>query len=144
MNSAFNSVLEISMRLLLLLNVANDSLSIDELVVIDFVTVYAADFGISSYNLHGQNRSKESEFAARRLQSKEAISSLVVQGYAAVEESEEGFLFFCTPEGEKLCDHMANSYAADYTAATLKALDYVRIHGISRLQEDINRKALKF
>ena len=132
------------MRLLLLLCASEDSLSIDDLAITDFVTVYASDFGLTSYNLHGLNRSKESEFAARRQQIKEAIRFLVKENYAGVEESSVGFLFYITVAGEKLCAAFGSDYAADYTAAALKAIQYVQETGPDTLLDRINRKALHF
>ena len=76
-NNAFNSNTEIALRILLSLYANEESLSVDELVILDFITIYAKDFGGSIYNLHGENKSKESDFAARRQQVKEAIRFLV-------------------------------------------------------------------
>lgn len=143
-NSAFNSNTEIALRILLSLYASEESLSVDELVILDFITVYAKDFGISNYNLHGENRSKESEFAARRQQVKEAIRFLVTQDYIDVEEAENGFLFSINQKGTILCDSMESNYAADYAAAAIKAAEYVRQHNMDALLSSINRKALNF
>lgn len=143
-NNAFNSNTEIALRVLLSLYATEESLSIDELVILDFVTVYAKDFGISTYNLHGENKSKESEFAARRQQVKEAIRFLVTQDYIDVEEAENGFLFSNNQKGTALCDSMESNYAADYSAAAIKAMDYMRSHDLEDLLSSINRKALNF
>lgn len=143
-NNAFNSNTEIALRVLLALYASEESLSVDELVILDFVTVYARDFGITTYNLHGDNKSKESEFAARRQQVKEAIRFLVTQDYIDVEEAENGFLFSINAKGTALCDSMESTYAADYTAAAAKAIEYAREHGLETVLSDINRKALDF
>ena len=144
MNNAFNSNTEIALRILLSLYASEESLSIDELVILDFITVYANDFGIATYNLHGENKSKESEFAARRQQAKEAIRFLVTQDYIDVEEAETGFLFSINEKGTALCDAMESTYAADYTAAAIKASDYVKHNDLEELLSTINRKALDF
>ncbi len=144
MNSAFNSSTEIALRVLLTLYSSDESLSVDELVILDFMTIYAKDFGISTYNLHGENKSKESEFAARRQQVKEAIRFLVTQHYIDVEESENGFLFGINEKGLALCDAMESEYAVDYTAAALKAAEYAKHHSLESLLSTINRKALDF
>lgn len=144
MNSAFNSNTEIALRILLSLYACEESLSVDEVVILDFMTVYAKDFGIASYNLHGENKSKESEFAARRQQVKEAIRFLVTQDYINVEESESGFLFSINEKGTTLCDAMEGNYAADYTAAAIKAADYAKHNDLEVLLSSINRKALDF
>lgn len=143
-NNAFNSNTEIALRVLLSLYASEESLSVDELVILDFITIYAKDFWVSTYNLHGENKSKESEFAARRQQVKEAIRFLVTQDYIDVEETNSGFLFSINQKGTVLCDAMESSYAADYTAAASKAYDYVRGHELDDLLSSINRKALNF
>ncbi len=53
MNSAFNSNTEIALRVFLTLYSSDESLSVDEQVILDFMTIYAKDLGISTYNLHG-------------------------------------------------------------------------------------------
>lgn len=143
-SNAFNSNTEIALRILLSLYASEESLSVDELVILDFVTIYAKDFGISSYNLHGENKSKESEFAARRQQVKEAIRFLVTQDYIDVEEAETGFLFSINQKGSTLCDVLESNYAADYTAAASKAAEYIKHHDLENLLSSINRKALNF
>lgn len=144
MNSAFNSNTEIALRVLLTLYSSDESLSVDELVMMDFMTIYAKDFGISSYNLHGENKSKESEFAARRQQVRDAICFLVTQCYIDVEESEKGFLFGINEKGLALCDSMESKYAMDYAAAALKVAEYAKHHNLEDLLSTINRKALDF
>lgn len=143
-NSAFNSNTEIALRILLSLYANEELFSVDELTILDFMTVYAKDFGIASYNLHGENKNKESEFAVRRLQVKEAVNFLVTQGYIDVVEDEKGFLFSINTKGSSLCDQMESTYAADYTAASIKAAGYIRDHGLESILRDINRKALNF
>ena len=144
MNSGFNSNTEISLRILLSLYASEEHLSVDELAICDFMTVYAKDFGITAYNLHGDNKSKESEYAARRQQVKEAIRFLVTQGYVDVEEAETGFLFASNNRGIALCDAMESTYSADYTAAAIKVAEYARHHDLEVLLSIINRKALIF
>lgn len=143
-NNMFNSKTEIALRILLTLYTSEENLSVDDLVIYDFMTIYAKDFGLTSYNLHGDNNSKESEFAARRQQVKEAIRFLVTQGYVDIEESERGFLFAASKKGIALCDAMESAYAADYTAAAIKVTEYARHHDLEVLLSTINRKALKF
>ena len=144
MNSAFNSNTEIALRILLSLYVSEESLSVDELVILDFITIYAKDFGITTYNLHGDNQSKESEYAARRQQMKEALRFLVTQDYVNVEETENGFLFSINAKGTILCDSMESTYAADYSATAVKAAIYAKNHGFETILSDINRKSLDF
>ena len=143
-NNVFNSNTEIALRILLSLYASEENLSVDELVIRDFMTIYAKDFGVTSYNLHGDNKSKESEFAARRQQVKESIRFLVTQGYVDIEEAQSGFLFAINEKGTTLCDAMESAYAADYTSTAIKVAEYARQHDLDDLLSTINRKALQF
>lgn len=78
MNNVFNTTFEVSLRVLLTLEVSEDKLSADMIAVSDFITVYGRDFGISSENLHGDNSYRFGEFGIRRELVKEAVKSLVL------------------------------------------------------------------
>ena len=68
----------------------------------------------------------------------------ITQDYVDVEEAENGFLFSINANGTALCDSMESTYAADYTAAAIKAAEYAKSHGLEAVLSDINRKALDF
>ena len=55
-NKVFNTVFEISMRLLLILSLSKKKkLTLDNLVTVDFISNYSKEFGLSGSNLHGDN-----------------------------------------------------------------------------------------
>ncbi|MDO4650583.1 MAG: hypothetical protein Q4B26_18265, partial [Eubacteriales bacterium] len=80
----FNSIFEIRLRILLLLSQTKRALYKDEIVNMDFITVYSADFGIGEENLHGENSFKYGEFASRHELVWEALKELVVDGLITV------------------------------------------------------------
>ena len=60
---AISSAFEMALRILLLLSeVKNRSLTITQICEIDFISVYAADFGLLDENLHGHGTYRFSEF----------------------------------------------------------------------------------
>ena len=66
MNSIFNSPFELSLRILILMKTRNSRVTVEWLSCLDFVTTYGKDFGVSEFNLHGDNEYRFSEYAAKR------------------------------------------------------------------------------
>lgn len=65
---ALGSTFEISLRILLLLNEAHGAtLDEQQIGAVDFISVYAADFGLLDENLHGYSNYRFSEYPARKL-----------------------------------------------------------------------------
>ena len=50
MSEIFNSSLEISLRMLIILNTVRSRLSVDRIAALDFISIYGKDFGVSEYN----------------------------------------------------------------------------------------------
>ena len=55
MKEVFNTSFEVSLRILIILNIVKIRLSIDRISALDFISIYGKDFGVSKYNLHGNN-----------------------------------------------------------------------------------------
>lgn len=67
MNSVYNSVSEVKIRILILLeHSTQEYISSDMIAALDFITVYGKEFEVSKHNLHGDNRYKYSELPSRR------------------------------------------------------------------------------
>ena len=66
MSRIFNTRFELSLRVLILLNVSKIALDLETTYVVDFVATYGRTFSISDINLNGDNQFKFSEFAVRR------------------------------------------------------------------------------
>ncbi len=62
MNNIFNTSFEVSLRILIILNTVQTRLSIDRITALDFIAIYGKDFGVSEYNLHGDNDYRFSEY----------------------------------------------------------------------------------
>lgn len=75
--STLGSTFEISLRILLMLNELQGS-SFDEQQIgaVDFISVYAADFGLLDENLHGYSNYRFSEYPARKYIVSSALKGL--------------------------------------------------------------------
>lgn len=83
-NKLFNSPFEMSLRMMLLLAAApKEKFTIDRIIGLDFISCYAADFGMPYANLHGDNGYRYGEIVGRRLLVQEAVKELVTQGLVA-------------------------------------------------------------
>ena len=54
-DSIFGSIFETSLRILILLNCSDELLDIEEIQSIDFVALYAHEYGFTDTNLNGDN-----------------------------------------------------------------------------------------
>ena len=52
-NKLFNTPFELSLHVLLVLDVAGSALTIDKITAYDFITIYCEDFGIATNYLQG-------------------------------------------------------------------------------------------
>lgn len=111
----FNSTFEVSLRLMLLLSVANDApMSVDRIAAYDVITIYSRDFGLSNEVLHGDNEFGLSEFASRRSKTRVALRELVLNGSVKAIASDKGFLYQITPAGKRVAEEMVTQYATNY------------------------------
>lgn len=66
MNDLFNSVKEVSIRLLLQLYLLDsDQRTADYISCLDYISLYALTFGVGEFDLHGSNPYKLSELPSR-------------------------------------------------------------------------------
>lgn len=123
MTKLFNSTFEISLRILLMLSVSDESgMTIDRVVAYDFITIYSHNFGLSDSNLHGDNEFSFSEFASRRNLMTNAMKSLVLDNMVSVLRKKDGFRYAINEFGRKFCQQMTTEYAAAYLKLAKKTL----------------------
>lgn len=143
MNDVFNTLFEVSLRVLLLLNnVEGEMLTVDFITAIDFITIYGKDFGISDENLHGDNNYKFSEFAMRRDYVNKAIRKLVINGFACVETHQNGFAYAITEAGAAYCSNFENEYAVLYQKLAQKTWVLVSKKSEREVLRSINRYSI--
>lgn len=121
MNEIFNTPFEVSLRILIVLNVTDARLSVDRISALDFITIYGKDFGVSEYNLHGDNDYRFSEYASKREIISQALKNLVLMGYILPHCNKSGFTYSISKSGISLCQSLNNEYAEKYSAIAKKA-----------------------
>ena len=128
MNNIFNTSFEVSLRILIILNTVQTRLSIDRITALDFMAIYGKDFGVSEYNLHGDNDYRFSEYTSKREIVSQAIKELVLRGYITPHCNKSGFNYSISKEGVAFCESLNDKYAEDFIEIVKKAkvlfLDY--------------------
>lgn len=116
--SAIGSTFEISLRILLMLDCLSP-LSFDEqqIEMIDFIAIYAADFGLLDENLHGYSNYRYSEFPARKQTIASALRNLILDGYIHLTPTTGGYEYSILETGKNVCKKLNSSYAKEYTLA---------------------------
>ena len=126
MSDVFNTAFEISLRVLLTLEVANEKrLSTDMIAAADFITVYSRDFGLSTENLHGNNSYRFGEFALRRELAKEALKTLVQDGFVYADATKAGFTYHLNERGQEYAAKFNTKYATHYLEFARRTHDYL-------------------
>lgn len=115
MTQIYNTQLEISMRVLLLLNSTKEPLNIDRMVYIDIFSLYSKQYGYGDENLHGENPESSNEFTVRRSIMDNAIKDLLSKNLIRVDYSPVGYRFAITSEGTNICRSLDNDYANKYS-----------------------------
>lgn len=142
MNNIFNSTFEISLRILLTLYVNEKDMAKDSIVASDFITIYAADFGVGAINLHGVNEFNFSEYAVRREQVSLALKQLFLDEEVTLHTSADGFTYSITDKGVSICDEMTTRYAADYINLAYKTKEFLTNKNTVEIVDILNHYAL--
>mgnify|MGYP000023867435 FL=1 len=116
--SALGSTFEISLRILLLLNeVRGAALDEQQIGAVDFISVYAADFGLLDENLHGYSNYRFSEYPARKHLVSSALKGLLLDGNIRFQPVPTGYKYFITDDGKSICKKLTSNYANEYRIA---------------------------
>lgn len=145
MNStkAISSTFEMSLRILLLLSeVKEHTLSIMQMCEIDFIAVYAADFGLLDENLHGYGEYRYSEFLTRKPIVSNAVKRLVIRKCINFKLTKNGYHFQINNEGLTLANKLSTPYAEEYKLA-IKAVTKAYKLSESLMLVKINQHTLR-
>ena len=142
MNNIFNSAFELSLRVLILMKTKKSRVTVDWLSCIDFVTTYGKDFGVSEFNLHGDNEYRFSEYAAKREIIGAAIKELVLRRYITPHCNKSGFNYSITPAGIQLCETLNDAYAETYEKIAEMAINHFANYTDRKLMNCLNEKAI--
>lgn len=116
LEASIGSVFELSLRVMLVLNEAFPlQLDARQLAAVDFISVYAADFGLMDENLHGSNNYRYSEYLARKPLVDEALRILVLDGSVQMLGTTAGYCYSISEAGKEKCRKLSSSYAGEYS-----------------------------
>lgn len=122
--SVLGSTFEISLRILLMLNELSPSaLDEQQIGAIDFISVYAADFGLLDENLHGYSNYRYSEYPARKHMVASALKDLVLDGYVHLHPTSAGYRYSITEAGKAICGKLTSNYAEEYIIAVQSVIN---------------------
>lgn len=139
-NNIFNTTFEISIRALLLLSVSG-SATLDRLTVYDFFVTYSKDFGLTDYNLHGDNEFSFGELGIRRKKMAEALKMLAVDRVIDVRNGDAGFEYQINSSGQMISKRMQSVYAKEYSGIAQKVVQAYEHRSEVDLLKIISRKS---
>ena len=142
MSEVFNSSLEISLRMLIILNTVQSRLSVDRIAALDFISIYGKDFDASEYNLHGDNDYRFSEYTSKREIVSQALKELVLRGYIIPHCNKSGFNYSISRSGTMFCESLNDKYAEDFTDIVKKTNSLFREYSDRKLICSINEYAI--
>ena len=141
---AIGSTFEISLRIILMLNALSPA-KLDELQIgiIDFIAVYAADFGLLDENLHGYSNYRYGEFPARKQLIAAALKNLILDGYVQLYPTSAGYLYSILDAGRNVCNKLTSRYANEYLLAVQSVIDKFDKVNSSAMLKEINRLTIQ-
>ena len=142
MSEIFNSSLEISLRMLIILTTVQSRLSVDRIAALDFISIYGKDFGVSEYNLHGDNDYRFSEYTSKREIVSQALKELVLRGYIIPHCNKSGFNYSISKSGTMFCESLNDKYAEDFTDIVKKTNSLFLEYSDRKLIRSINEYAV--
>lgn len=142
-NKLFNTPFELSLHVVLLLDVVDMGLTLDRIAAYDFIAIYCEDFGIATKSLNGENGFAFSELSARRNLTKRAIKDLVVDGLVTATDDDVGILYLISENGRKMSVSLQSEYAMKYKELMRLILERYRDYNDVQLLNEISRQAAK-
>lgn len=143
-NNLFNSTFEVELRVLCLLGTGRKSvMSLERIVLLDFIVCYAECFQMPYLNLHGDNDQMYGELSNRRQLCDEAVKSLVTQGLIDVTVN-NGFFYAISATGKKFVRKLESEYARIYQEIAELAIKRYKKYSDNELSLIIQESALGY
>lgn len=142
-NKLFNTPFELSLHVVLLLDVVDTGLTFDRITAYDFIAIYCEDFGVAERSLNGENGFAFSELSARRNVTKTAIKDLVVDGLVVATDDETGILYSASDSGRKMSEGFQSEYAERYKELMRLVVEKYGNYSDVQLFNEINRQSTK-
>ena len=142
--TALGSTFEISLRILLLLNeIHGTALDEQQIGAVDFISVYAADFGLLDENLHGYSNYRFSEYPARKRLVSSALKELLLDGNIRFQPSPTGYRYFITDAGKSICKKLTSNYTDEYRIAVQTVIINFDDANAELMLREINRLTIQ-
>ncbi len=139
----FNGRFELALRILLILG-QQKSLSLDKLLVFDFITTYAASFNLAKNNLHGDNAFNYSEIASRREMMNKGIRLLRMYKLVDINYSNQsGYGYHLTELGQVIEKQLHDQYAIEYRKSLIKVINKYSQFSSKKLMKLIDTNLMK-
>lgn len=122
MANVFNTEFEVSLRLLLLMDCLGSRVTADKATALDYIALYGKEFGITGYNLHGDNRLGFSAIAARRQIINKTLKTMVLDGWLNVTNTSKGFCYSLSEGASRAADRLSEGYSEVYRLAVRAAI----------------------
>ena len=142
MITVFNSVFEISLRVLCILYINNKPISLERIYCLDFISTYAKDFGYYNINLHGNNNFNYSEFSTRIQLIKDSLKDLVLQGYVDFCVTPKELLYSISQKGKNNQQNMNDDYYQELSGILKKIISITDSRNDSELIELIENNSI--
>lgn len=142
--TVLGSTFEISLRILLLLNEAHGAaLDEQQIGAIDFISVYAADFGLLDENLHGYSNYRFSEYPARKHLVSSALKELLLDGNIRFQATPTGYKYCITCAGKSICKKLTSNYANEYRISVQTVINSFDNANTRLMLREINRLTIQ-
>ncbi|WP_018659197.1 ABC-three component system middle component 2 [Allofustis seminis] len=139
MSKLFNSIYEISLRILIQLFVLDgEEKTADYISSLDYLSLYSKTFKIGDYDLHGENPYRLGELATRLKSGRQALKTLVSKGFASVSGTSKGFVFKITDIGKEVIGELKLDYAMNYMNIAIDVQDYFSEYADTEVLNHIN------
>lgn len=134
----FNTQFEYMLRTICILTEVEKSITLENILYIDFISSYGKSFGLFPANLHGENSFKFSEFPIRRERIQEALKRLVIDKYVLVKFQKSGIKYMISKKGQNLKQSLNDNYSINLC----KIINQLKQYKESELKNIINKKLL--
>lgn len=143
MNDILGTTFEAYLRVLILFEAANqDTLKEETITALDFITVYAKDFDITDFNLHGENKYRFGEYPYRRELVQSAVKRLVMDGLIDVLQTSDGYDYRLNQKGIEFSLNLQSDYADNYYETALQVMEKTKEKSEQELIKMINSSIL--